>query len=145
MNIAERLSKLAAHPLGKIAVQFFKFGMVGVLNTAISLAVYYIFLAINEELYLVGNVAGFVVSTLNAYFMNHKYVFGAKGAATIEKKVLLKTYLAYGFSLLVSTELLYLFVNFLQISEALAPLFCLMVTVPMNYIINRLWVYKCEE
>ena len=50
-----------------VTIQFIKFGLVGGINTIISLAIYYLFLMIDPELYLLGNVTGFVVSTLNAY------------------------------------------------------------------------------
>ena len=55
--------------------QFIKFGIVGVSNTAISLAIYYIIYWINPKWYMIGNVAGWVISVANAFFWNNKYVF----------------------------------------------------------------------
>ena len=55
--------------------QFIKFGIVGVSNTLISLAVYYIFVWIDPGLYLWGNVAGWVVSVLNAFYWGNQVVF----------------------------------------------------------------------
>ena len=51
--------------------QFVKFGIVGVSNTAISLIVYYIIYWINPEWYMIGNVAGWVISVANAFFWNN--------------------------------------------------------------------------
>ncbi len=120
-------------------MQFVKFCVVGVSNTAISLAVYYIFILINPELYILGNAVGFVVSVLNSYFWNSTVVF----KKTDEKlKTVIKTFVAYGTNLLLGTALLYLFVDVLSISELVAPLLNLLITIPLNFILNKFWVMK---
>lgn len=48
--------------------QFIKFGLVGVSNTAVSMAVYYIFLWIDPGLYMVGSILGTILSIANAFF-----------------------------------------------------------------------------
>ena len=53
----------------KIGVQFIKFGMVGVSNTVVSLATYYLFTFFGVH-YLIANALGFVTGTLNAYYWN---------------------------------------------------------------------------
>ena len=55
--------------------QFVKFGLVGVSNTAVSMAVYYIFLWISPDLYMVGSILGTILSIANAFFWNDKFVF----------------------------------------------------------------------
>ena len=120
-------------------MQFVKFCLVGVSNTAISLGVYYIFLIIDPSLYIIGNAAGFVVSVLNSYFWNSRFVFNKKDEAG---KTIIKTFAAYGTNLLLGTVLLYLFVDILHISEYLAPLLNLFITVPLNYFLNKKWVMK---
>lgn len=126
-----------------IITQLIKFGIIGVLNTGISLAVYYIFVFINPQLYLIGNIVGFLVSTFNAYFWNNKFVF--KNQNKQENKRLakiLKTYVSYGISLGISTLLLYLFVDVLSISDKIAPLLGLVITIPLNFLMNKFWVYR---
>ena len=58
-----------------LLAQFIKFGLVGVSNTAVSMAVYYIFLWISPDLYMVGSVLGTILSIANAFFWNDKFVF----------------------------------------------------------------------
>ena len=123
----------------KMAKQFVGFGIVGIFNNLICLAVYYLVIYFNASWYLFGNVLGFLVSTLNAYIMNSKFVFKAK---KFDKLNLGKTYCAYLISLGISTLLLYVLVNKLQVDARLAPIFSLMVTVPFNFILNRFWVYN---
>ncbi|MBQ8164656.1 MAG: GtrA family protein [Clostridia bacterium] len=124
--------------------QFVKFGIVGVSNTAVSLAVYYMFYFISEDLYFVGNAVGFVVSVLNAYYWNSKFVF--KEDKTEKKKrktgaVLLKTYLCYGSTFLLSEVMIIIEVELLHISGVIAPVINLLVTIPLNYILNKFWAY----
>ena len=59
--------------------QFIRFGLVGIVNTLIDYGVYalwiHFFGDLFEESYLVGQVLGFTCGTLNAYFMNGRFVF----------------------------------------------------------------------
>lgn len=123
-----------------IAKQFIKFGIVGISNTAISLIIYYIFIWINTEMYIIGNAIGFVVSVLNAYYWNNKYVFQKKNKSNI--KSLFRTFIAYGSTFLVSTGLLYYWISCLGISESIAPIINLLITIPLNFLINKFWAFR---
>lgn len=120
--------------------QFIRFGLVGLSNTAISLAIYYLFVFIDKDLYLLGNTVGFVVSVLNSYYWSNKYVFqkSEKGHA----KPLIKTYLSYGITFLIGTGLLFSLVTYLHVPETIAPLIILVVTIPMNFLLNKYWSFK---
>lgn len=134
-NIHDKESFLA------FAWQFIKFGIVGLSNTAISLAVYYLFVFISKDLYMLGNVAGFVVSVLNSFYWNNKYVFKTGGKGKLLKK-LGRTFVAYGGTFILSTVLLYLEVQVIGINEYLAPLINLCITIPLNFLINKFWAFK---
>ena len=94
--------------------------------------------------YLVSNIAGFIVSVLNAYLWNDKYVFKKNEGETRNAiKALGKTYVAYGFTgLLLASVILFVFVDLLNISEYLAQLLVLVFTIPLNFIINKYWSFK---
>lgn len=138
------LDRIKSRGFYKLVVQFFKFGLVGVCNTAISLAIYYIFIFVDKDLYIAGNVVGFIVSTFNAYFWNNKYVFKEKDNKknTISKHKIVKTYISYAITLLLGTALLSVQVELLNINEKIAPLINLAITVPINFLMNKLWVYR---
>ena len=123
-------------------LQFVKFGLVGVSNTAISYAVYYAAVFIDKKYYLPGYVLGFVLGVLNAYYWNSRFVFKKTDEKT---KTVFKTFVCYGFTGALSVSLLYLFVQWLHISEYLAPVLTLLVTVPANFFINKYWAYKVKE
>ena len=131
--------------LAENARQIIGFGFVGVINNIISLAVYYIIIACNRDWYLAGNVLGFLISTLNAWMMNSRFVFRAGRKPESRRAAFFRTYIAYIISLGMSTGLLYIFVQRLNIDTRLAPVGCLMVTIPFNFLMNKLWVYKGRE
>lgn len=129
--------------LKKLIVQFIKFGIVGVSNTLISLAIYYILVYFNCN-YIVANTIGFIISVLNAYYWNNKYVFKSKEELGKRDKIkkLVKVYMSYGVTFVLSTVLLYVMVDLMHISEYLAPILNLCVTVPINFVMNKLWAFK---
>ena len=85
------------------------------------------------------NFVSWVLSVLNAFYWNNRYVFKNNQDW---KKALLKTYFSYGLSLLVSTGLLYIQIEKLGVSEKIAPLITLLVTVPMNFLLNKFWTFR---
>lgn len=122
--------------------QFVKFGIVGVSNTAISLIVYYIIYWINPEWYMIGNGAGWVISVANAFFWNNKYVFKSQseGVKQLLKRIG-KTYLSYGATFLMSTAFLYVEVDILHWSAVICPIINLVITIPVNFLLNKFWTF----
>ncbi|MBR3289248.1 MAG: GtrA family protein, partial [Clostridia bacterium] len=90
--------------LSKLFQQFVKFGLVGVSNTVISLAVYYILVYFNVHP-VIANAVGFVASVINSYFWNSRFVFKDKTEDN-SKKAFLKVVISYGVSFLLSTVLI---------------------------------------
>lgn len=124
-------------------IQFVKFGIVGVSNTGISLLIYYIFIWIDPEYYLLGNIVGWIVSVANAFFWNNSFVFqkAAENARSLLKRAG-KTYLSYGATFLLSTVLLYVEVDVLNWSEIICPILNLLVTIPLNFVFNKFWTFR---
>ncbi len=125
-------------------MQFIKFGIVGLSNTMVAYAVYLICLFLGTH-YLVGNIAGFVVSVLNSFYWNNKYVFKSNETSASQSiwKKLLKTFIAYGITgLILSNILLIIWVDVLHIPKVIGPLINLIITIPLNFVINKLWAFK---
>ena len=127
-------------------LQFVKFGIVGLSNTLIAYAVYAASIWLGCH-YLVANGLGFVVGVLNAYYWSDRYVFKkGEGETRSALWTLVKTYLAYGATgLLLASLLLYVYVDQWQVSAYLAQLLVLVVTVPLNFIINKCWSFKTKQ
>lgn len=123
--------------------QFVKFGIVGVSNTVVSMAVYYIFLWINPDLYMVGSILGTIISIANAFIWNDLFVFrGTQRDFKSIMKRLAKTYVSYGGTSLLSTVLLWLEVALFNVSKVYAPIVNLLITIPLNFVINKFWTFK---
>ena len=126
----------------EIILQFIKFGLVGVSNTLVAWACYYFFLWLDEDLYMIGGIVGTVVSIANAFFWNDKYVFKSDNNDWRSKlKRLGKTYVSYGGTSLLGILLLWIEVRFLGISKAIAPPINLLITIPLNFLMNKYWTF----
>lgn len=147
--------------------QFLKFGLVGLSNTLISEIVYAVIVCLKGH-YLLASTTGFVLSIFNAYYWNNRYVF--KEDESLEKrvwwKVLIKTFIAYLWGFLANLILLALWIDGLHIASYMEPLVGLLsqwgihfldaevlgnlfaegvnliLVLPVNYIINKLWAFR---
>lgn len=122
----------------KGVVQFIKFGVVGVSNTAISLAVYYFMLWMGAA-YLIANTVSWIIGVFNAFYWNNRYVFKNDIPWL---KALVKTYISYGASFIACSLLLVVFVEVCNISDIIAPILTLALSIPMNFIMNKYWTFK---
>lgn len=124
-------------------MQFVKFGVVGVSNTLISYVSYLIFYFLGCH-YLVASVLGFVISVTNSYYWNNRYVFATgEGEKRVWWRVYIKTFLAYASTgLVLANILLVIWVQICKIPEIFAPVLNLLITIPLNFIINKYWAYK---
>lgn len=141
------IEKIEKHEKWGWVVQFAKFSIVGVINTFIDLAVYYFCLYVLSLHYQVSTLFGFLVSVTNAYLLNGLFVFsnGQKKSLSEKLKTYLKTVLGYASTYLLSVFLMWLWVDVLYIPAGIAPLLRLIITVPLNYIINKFWTFKRKE
>jgi len=122
--------------------QFFKFGLVGVVNTLISYFIYAI-LTYLGLFYLVSNVIAFAISMTNAFYWNNKHVFKENRENRKAINSAFRMVISYAFSgLIISSALLYIFVDIFKISEYIAPFLGLCITVPLNFILNKFWVFR---
>jgi putative flippase GtrA len=129
--------------VSRVLAQFAKFGLVGLSNTAITYGVYAA-LVYAGLYYIAASVIGFFIGVLNSFFWNSRYVFRKEpGQERSALSSLVKTCACYAFTGLVMHNLiLYIMIDVLAVSEYAAPLFSLLVTVPLNYILNRQWAFR---
>ncbi|MCI9477600.1 MAG: GtrA family protein [Lachnospiraceae bacterium] len=126
-------------------IQFVKFGIVGLSNTLISYVVYLAGVRLGMH-YLLASVLGFVISVLNSFYWNNKYVFQKGDEERNLWLTLIKTFLAYASTgLILANILLYIWVDVLGISEYLGPIINLVITVPLNFVINKLWAFRTKR
>ena len=134
--------------------QFIRFGIVGVSNTAISYLIYSVTLLMFHRAglfpdfdYLVAQMIQFVLSVLWSFFWNNRIVF-RKGTGEKRSiwKSLLKTYISYSITgLFLSSALLSLWIEMFHIDEFIAPLINLVITVPLNFLLNKFWAFRTSS
>lgn len=124
----------------KLFAQFIKFGLVGVSNTLISLGIYYLMVWLGCH-YLLANIVGFIVSVINSFFWNSKFVFKEKEENS-KVKSFVKMTCSYGSTFLLSNGLMILFIDIIGWSKYIAPILCLFVTIPLNFLLNKIWAFK---
>lgn len=134
-------------------MQFVKFGIVGVSNTLISYILYALSLLAFQKYgffvgydYFVSQIISFALSVLWSFYWNNKMVFTiGDGEHRSIWKALLKTYVSYSFTgLFLNSLLLALWVQVFHISEFVAPIINLLVSVPINFLINKFWAFKSK-
>lgn len=129
--------------------QFAKFGLVGITNTLLSyvlnIAVLYLLepFALSWD-YIAGNVVAFVLSVLWSFYWNRRFVFQKeKTTLRTELLMLLKTYAAYALTgILLNNLLSWLWIERFGISKYVAPLINLVISVPLNFVINKFWTFS---
>ena len=129
-----------------LIIQFIKFGLVGISNTVVSWICYYVILWIDDDLYMLGSLVGTVVSIANAFFWNDRFVFkGKENDWRSRLKRLGKTYVSYGGTSLLSMLLLWVEVQLFGINKVIAPVVNLLITIPLNFLINKFWTFRNGE
>lgn len=147
MNEAFSMKKwIEENPKGKLLWQFIKFGLVGLTNTALAYAIYSAILLLGGH-YLLGSIVSFVVSVAWSFLLNNRFVFRKQSGETrVWWKTLLKTYLSYGLTgLLLANGFLYVWIDLLKISPYLAFFLNLIITIPTNFLLNKLWAFRKEN
>ena len=130
--------------------EFIRFGVVGFSNTVIAYGLYALFLFLlrlhGQKYaydYLAASVASFTLAVLWAYFWTARVVFKGKRDLRQSVRALFRCYISYGFSGLVITNvLLHLLVTGLGISAYIAFFGVLVITVPLNFVMNKFWAFK---
>lgn len=135
-------------------MQFVKFGIVGLSNTVISYVIYVGTLILFQKNnlipsvdYLVAQVIAFILSVLWSFYWNNKFVF--EKADNEERNIvhaLIKTYISYAFTgLFLNSILSLLWVEVFGIPKIIAPIINLLVSVPLNFIMNKFWAFRKTE
>ena len=141
-KIYNALGKELSAEKRRIYLQFIGFCLVGVTNFVVNYVVYAFCLKVIGFNAYISAVFSFIISVLNAYLWNNQFVFsGEKKHHWIRN--LLRTYVSYGITGLLLTEvLLYVEIDLLGINALLAPVINLVITTPINFALNKFWAFE---
>ena len=130
--------------LKKAIIQFIKFGTVGAINTVLSYAItngaYYL-LHLHEQ---ISNIIAFVITVFISFMLNGRFVFTENKEERSFWKSLLKVYASYSITgVFLTAILLYIEEELLGIPHYIATLMNLVVTIPLNFSLNKF--RACKE
>lgn len=146
---------------------------VAMLVNAISLYLFYKLGGIpesNKISYWTSSILSWLISVLNAFYWSNRYVFKNKeGEQRVWWKVLIKTYISYAWTgLILSNILIWVWNDVVHIGRYfgwladlvqkfgiemtgdrivsyIAVFLNMMITIPMNFVINKFWAYKGKK
>jgi putative flippase GtrA len=123
--------------LNKTITQFLMFCVIGISNAAVQLGIYYLLLLFNVY-YLASNVIAFIFSVMNSYIWNKRFTFGERKTS---KLTIVKIYLSYGLTTLLSTGLLYLLVSIIGLNKYISPMINIAVITGINFMLQKYFVF----
>ena len=149
LKIGSKLTKKDLMIYKDALMQFIKFGIVGLSNTIISYFAYILLLLYLKKVnlfpnvdYLIAQVFSFLIGVLWSFLWNNIFVFKNNSNQNLFF-VFFKVLLSYSFTgLILNSLLLMIWVNLLHISQFIAPIINLLVSVPLNFILNKKWAFK---
>jgi putative flippase GtrA len=119
--------------------QILRFLIVGGVSTAINYAVFMAVLYLDRFLYLFASCSGYIAGLLVGFFANRNWTFESGGTG---EKYLLRYFLVYGSSLLISLVILHLLVNYVGVWPEIANGIAICVSTVTNFIGVKLFVFR---
>jgi putative flippase GtrA len=121
--------------------QFFKFAIVGVVNTLINLAVFFILTDVFGVYYMFSAIFAFMVAVTNSFIMNSLWTFNYKISYNPAKKYS-KFFIVSVLALIVTLVLLYFFTESLKIHYLISQVFAIFFSLGINFLGNKFWTFR---
>lgn len=123
--------------------QLLKFAAVGASNTIITFGICQLLLQFNLH-YVLSYTIGFIAGMVNSFLLNKRFVFKLSNNSKKENIItfikMCICYSAIGIGL--GNFLLVLLVSKKMLSEFLAPIAVIIITLPINFTLNKYWSFK---
>lgn len=118
--------------------KFLKFGLVGILNTLITIISYIMLIEFGMN-YLVANCVSYFIGVINSYYWNKNWVFqSASKDLTLILKFLAVNLVVLAFN----TIILFILVDKLLINKFISQFFAIGIGMIINFFLNKLWTFN---
>jgi putative flippase GtrA len=135
---SSRVRTLLARVAHPVAVQFVKFGIVGVSNTLLTFAVYTLLLKVFDVWYLAASAIGFIVGTTNSFLLNRRWTFSEHVGDSLTP---VRWAIVQGAGLGLNLGLLALFVGGAGLDELAGQAFATVIVTVSTFFVNRAWTF----
>ncbi|MGO9020604.1 MAG: GtrA family protein [Syntrophobacteraceae bacterium] len=116
-----------------------RFGIVGVLNTGITLTVIFVLMKGLMVHYVLSNWIGYLLGFLNSFVLNKKWTFRSKGNVGLEVVLFVAV---FGLCYLIQLGALVLMKEKMSINTDYAQLLAMPVYTSVNFMLNKLVTFK---
>jgi len=125
----------------KISREFFKFAIVGVINTFIHLFILYLFVEFFNMWYILASFLAYFFAVSNSFVLNTVWTFGAN---IKDKPVFryLKFFIISTIAALFNLLFLIIFTEMLGLWYMLSQVIAIVLTLIINFVGNKLWTYR---
>ena len=123
-------------------VQFVKFGIVGVSNTALTFIVYTLLLKAFGVFYLAASAVGFIVGATNGFLLNRRWTFREHVGDSLTP---VRWAVVQGCGLGIDEGLLFLLVDTGHLDKLLAQALATIVVTVTTFFANRAWTFKVHH
>ena len=117
-----------------------RFGIVGVINTLITLVVIYILQELLHVKYTVANLAGYIAGVINSFFWSKLWVFKKLNSNFMREAVLFLV--SFGICYGIQFVALLLLVEVLHMADTWAQLVSMVVYTLCNFALNKCITFK---
>jgi putative flippase GtrA len=136
------LARTARRLLSPLAMQFVKFGIVGVSNTLLTFIVYTLLLKVFGVWYLAASAIGFVVGATNGFVLNRKWTFREHVGDALTP---LRWAIVQGCGLGINVGMLFLLVSEVGLDKLLGQVFATGVVTVTTFAANRAWTFRMHS
>lgn len=116
-----------------LRIDFWKFIIVGFLNTFNYYILYLLFKNLLQMNYISAHLTGFIISMIGSFFMNSYFTYRTK--PTLKK--FLQFPLTYVVNITISTAVIYILVQWINLNDNLAPIIASIVAIPFTFLISK--------
>ena len=124
-------------------VQAGKFGFVGIINTIVDIAAYYVltrFIPYFEAHLLLSKFSAFFAGSITSFMLNRNFTFSLKTRPTFSEVV--KFYSTIALTVTVNVVTFYVFNTVLGIYDLFAVGLSTIATFAIGFALSKLWVFK---
>ena len=120
--------------------QLIRFGIVGVINTLITLIVIYVLQELLHVKYTVANLAGYIAGVINSFFWSKLWVFKKLNSNFMREAVLFLV--SFGICYGIQFVALLVLVEVLHLADTWAQLVSMVVYTLCNFTLNKCITFK---
>lgn len=125
-----------------VFVQFVKFGIVGVSNTALTFIVYTVLLKVFGVWYLAASAVGFIAGATNGFLLNRRWTFRDHVGDSLTP---VRWAIVQGCGLAINEGLLFLFVSEASLDKLVAQACATAFVTVSTFFANRAWTFRTHS